>query len=130
MLKSRFNRKPNSSCKIYGKPHPTHNCWHNKNKRVPAGAEIASSAGFHSSNKRKNLQSRGLNWNQGRINYRQSQSSNEKVDHKVNFCKVKNEQPGLENCTRPLVFMSGSSVRASGNCHLLARQDELIFLVL
>ena len=32
--------------------------------------------------------------------------------------------PGLENCTRPLVFTSGSSVRASGNCHLLARQDE------
>ena len=31
---------------------------------------------------------------------------------------------GLENCTRPLVFTSGSSVRASGNCHLLARQDE------
>ena len=30
----------------------------------------------------------------------------------------------LENCTRPLVFTSGSSVRASGNCHLLARQDE------
>ena len=37
---------------------------------------------------------------------------------------------GLENCTRPLVFTSESSVRASGNCHLLARQDELIFLVL
>ena len=34
---------------------------------------------------------------------------------------------GLENCTRPLVFTSGSSVRASGNCHLLARQDEKIF---
>ena len=33
-------------------------------------------------------------------------------------------QAGLENCTRPLVFTSGSSVRASGNCHLLARQDE------
>ena len=31
---------------------------------------------------------------------------------------------GLENCTRPLVFTSGSSVRASGNYHLLARQDE------
>ena len=31
---------------------------------------------------------------------------------------------GLENCTRPLVFTSGSLVRASGNCHLLARQDE------
>ena len=31
---------------------------------------------------------------------------------------------GLENCTRPLVFTSGRSVRASGNCHLLARQDE------
>ena len=31
---------------------------------------------------------------------------------------------GLENCTRPLVFTSGSSVRASGNCNLLARQDE------
>ena len=31
---------------------------------------------------------------------------------------------GLENCTRPLVFTSGSSVRASENCHLLARQDE------
>ena len=31
---------------------------------------------------------------------------------------------GLENCTHPLVFTSGSSVRASRNCHLLARQDE------
>ena len=31
---------------------------------------------------------------------------------------------GLENCTRPLVFTSGSSVRASGNCHFLAPQDE------
>ena len=31
---------------------------------------------------------------------------------------------GLENCKRPLVFTSGSSVRASGNCHLLAPQDE------
>ena len=33
-------------------------------------------------------------------------------------------RPGLENCTHPLVFTSGSSVRASGNCHLLARLDE------
>ena len=33
-------------------------------------------------------------------------------------------EPGLENCTRPLVFTSGSLVRASGNCHLLARQYE------
>ena len=32
--------------------------------------------------------------------------------------------PGLENCTRPLVFTSGSWVRASGNFQLLARQDE------
>ena len=31
---------------------------------------------------------------------------------------------GLENCTRPLVFTSGSWVRASGNFQLLARQDE------
>ena len=37
------------------------------------------------------------------------------------FCSM---AAGLENCTRPLVFTSGSSVRASGNCRLLARQDE------
>ena len=44
------DRKPNISCKICGKAHQTHNCWHNKNKRVLAGAEIASSAEFHSPN--------------------------------------------------------------------------------
>ena len=37
---------------------------------------------------------------------------------------LNNLTAGLENCTRPLVFTSESSVRVSGNCHLLARQDE------
>ena len=47
---NRVDRKPNISCKNCGKAHQTHNCRHNKNKRVSDGAEIASSAEFHSPN--------------------------------------------------------------------------------
>ena len=32
--------------------------------------------------------------------------------------------PGVEKSTRPLVFASESSIRASGNLPWLARQDE------
>ena len=60
-FENRFDRKPNNSCKICGKCHLTHNCWHNKNKRVSACAEIASSADFHSLNQRENWQNRGHN---------------------------------------------------------------------
>ena len=101
-FKNRFDRKLNSSCKVCGKAHPKHNCWRNKNKSVSAGSEIASSADFHSSNKRENWQNRGQNWNRGRNNYRWNQltpgrdsnrtNSNEKVDHQVYFCKVRDDQ--------------------------------------
>ena len=52
-FENRFDRKPNNSCKICGKAYLTHKCWHNKNKRVSTGEEIASrlSADFHSSYK-------------------------------------------------------------------------------
>ena len=39
LTKTRLIEKPNISCKICGKAHQTHNCWHNKSKRVSAGAE-------------------------------------------------------------------------------------------
>ena len=99
---NQVDQKPNISCKICGKAHQTHNCWHNKNKRVLAGAEIASGAEFHSPNQGGKWQNRGCNLNRGHNNYRQNQSApsrnsnrnynNNKVDHQVNFCKVKGEQ--------------------------------------
>ena len=52
------------------------------------------------------------------------------IKHFLSFVRsdnVKTVYPGLENCTRPLVFTSGSWVRASGNFQLLAQQDEWIF---
>ena len=98
----RVDRKPNISCKICGKAHQTHNCWHKKNRRVSVGAEIASSAKFHSPNQGGKWQNRGCYLNRGRNNYRRNQSApgrnsnrnynNDKVDHQVNFCKVKREQ--------------------------------------
>ena len=91
------DRKPNMSCNICGKAHQTHNCWHNKNKRVSAGAEIASSAQFHSPNQGGKWQIRVRNLNRGSNNYRRNQSApgrnsnrnynNDKVNHQVNFCK-------------------------------------------
>ena len=57
------DRKPSISCKIYGKAHQTHNCWHNKSKRVLAGTEIASSAEFNSPNQGGKWQNRGCNLN-------------------------------------------------------------------
>ena len=99
---NQVDRKSNISCKICGKAHQTHNCWHNKSKRVSAGTEIASSAEFNSLNQGGKWQNRGRNWNRGRNNYRRNQSApgrnsnrnynNDKVDHQVNFCKVKGEQ--------------------------------------
>ena len=99
---NQVDRKSNISCKICGKAHQTHNCWHNKSKRVSAGTEIASSAEFNSPNQGGKWQNRGRNWNRGRNNYRRNQSApgrnsnrnynNDKVDHQVNFCKVKGEQ--------------------------------------
>ena len=95
-------RKPSISCKICGKAHQTHNCWHNKSKRVSAAAEIASSAEFNSPNQGGKWQNRGCNLNQGRNNYRWNQSApgrnsnrnynNDKVDRQLNLCKVKGEQ--------------------------------------
>ena len=55
---NRVDLKPSISCKICGKAHQTHDCWHNKNKRVLAGEEIASSAEFHSPNQGENWQNR------------------------------------------------------------------------
>ena len=99
---NQVDRKSNISCKICGKAHQTHNCWHNKSKRVSAGTEIASSAEFNSPNQGGKWQNRGRNWNRGRNNYRRNQSApgrnsnrnynNDKVDHQANFCKVKGEQ--------------------------------------
>ena len=99
---NQVDRKPSISCKICGKAHQTHNCWHNKRKRESAGAEIASSAEFNSLNQGGKWQNRGHNLNQGRNNYRRNQSApgrnsnrnynNDKVDHWANFCKVKGEQ--------------------------------------
>ena len=96
------DRKSNISCKICGKAHQTHNCWHKKSKRVSVGTKIASSAEFNSPNQGGKWQNRGHNWNRGRNNYRRNQSApgrnsnrnynNDKVDHQVNFCKVKGEQ--------------------------------------
>ena len=72
---------------------------HITNKRVSTGAKIASSAEFYSANHEGNWQNRGRNWNRGRYSYHGNQSapgrnsnrsnSNEKVNHQVNFCKVK-----------------------------------------
>ena len=99
---NQVDRKPNISCMICGKAHQTHNCLHNKNKRVSAGADIASSAEFLSPNQGGKWQNRGRNFNRGCNNYRRNQSAhgrnfnrnynNDKVDHQVNFCKVKGEQ--------------------------------------
>ena len=99
---NRVDWKPNISCKICGKAYQTHNCWHNKNKRVSAGTEITSSAEFHSTNQGGKWQNRGCNLNRGCNNYRRNQSApsmnsnrnynKDKVDHQVNFCKVKGEQ--------------------------------------
>ena len=72
---NRVDRKPNSSCKLCGKAHQTHNYWHNKNQRVSAGAEIASCAEFHSPNQGGKWQNRGRNLNRGRNNYRRNQSA-------------------------------------------------------
>ena len=98
---TQYDRKSNISCKICGKAHQTHNCWHNKSKRVSAGKEIAFSAEFNSPNQGGKWQNRGRNWNRGRNNYRRNQSApgrnsnrnynNDKVDHQVNFCKIKGE---------------------------------------
>ena len=98
---NQVDRKSNISCKICGKAHQTHNCWHNKSKRVSAGTEIASSAEFNSPNQGGKWQNRGRNWNRGRNNYRRNQSApgrnsnrnynNDKVDHQVNFCKIDNK---------------------------------------
>ena len=100
--RNQVDRKPSISCKICGKANQTHNCWHNKSKRVSAGVEIGSSAEFNSPNQGGKWQNRGRNWNRGRNNYRPNQSApgrnsnrnynNDKVDHQVNFCKVKGEQ--------------------------------------
>ena len=69
---------------------------------MSAGAEIASSAEFNSPNQGGKWQNRGRNLNRGHNNYRRNQSApgrnsnrnynNDKVDHQVNFCKVKGEQ--------------------------------------
>ena len=66
------------------------------------GAEIASSAEFNSPNQGGKWQNRGRNLNRGCNNYSQNQSArgrnsnrnynNDKIDHQVNFCKVKGEQ--------------------------------------
>ena len=66
---NQVDRKSNISCKICGKAHLTHNCWHNKSKRVSAGTEIASSAEFNSPNQGGKWQNRGHNWNRGRNNH-------------------------------------------------------------
>ena len=60
---NQFDRKPSISCKICGKAHQTHNCWHNKSKRVSACAEIASSAEFNSPNQGGKWHNRGRNLN-------------------------------------------------------------------
>ena len=60
---NQVDRKSNISFKICGKAHQTHNCWHNKSKRVSAGTEIASSAEFNSPNQGGKWQNRGRNWN-------------------------------------------------------------------
>ena len=71
---------------------------------MSAGAEIASSAEFNSPNQGVKWQNMGCNLNRGRNNYHRNQSApgrnsnrnynndNDKVDHQVNFCKVKGEQ--------------------------------------
>ena len=65
--RNQVDRKPSISCKICGKAHQTHNCWHNKSKRVSAGAEKASSAEFNSPNQGGKWQNRGRNLNRGLI---------------------------------------------------------------
>ena len=100
--RNQVDQKPSISCKICGKAHQTNNCWHNKSKRVSAGAEIASSAEFNSPNQGGKWQNRGRNLNRGCNNYGRNQSApgrnsnrnynSDKVDHQVNFCKVKGEQ--------------------------------------
>ena len=63
LSETRLIEKPSISCKICGKAHQTHNCWHNKSKRVSAGAEIASSAELYSLNQGGKWQNRGHNLN-------------------------------------------------------------------
>ena len=65
---------------------------------MSAGVEIASSAEFNSRGKWQNM---GRNLSRGHNNYRRNQSApgrnsnrnynNDKVDHRVNFCKLKGE---------------------------------------
>ena len=141
---NQVDRKPNISCKICGKAHQTHNCWHNKNKRVSAGAEIPSSAKFLSLNQGGKWRNRGCNWNPGRNNYRLNLSApgrnsnrnynNEKVHHQVNFCKVKGEQgpdDGVHSVYHAKVYNPISSYRenlhkdSKGTCYFFLNLDCL-----
>ena len=84
---NQVDRKSNISCKICGKAHQTHTCWHNKSKRVSAGTEIASSTEFNSQYKGDNG---GQDWNRGRVDQHNNDfyNNNYRTDHQVNFCKI------------------------------------------
>ena len=73
-------------CKICGKPHPTHKCWHN-----PDNKKVVSSAEFNSQYRGDNSY-RDQDGNFGRVDQRDNHNShhdnNYRTDHQVNFCKV------------------------------------------
>ena len=82
--KNLVDRKPNISCKVCGKAHQTHNCWHNKNKRVASSAEFNSQYRGGNSNW-------GQDWNHGRVDqrdnhYNSHNDNNYRTDHQVSFC--------------------------------------------
>ena len=87
---NQVDRKSNISCKICGKAHQTHNCWHNKSKRVSAGTEIASSAEVNSPNQGGKWQNRGQDRNHFRVDQHDNcyDYDNYRTDHQVNFCKI------------------------------------------
>ena len=88
---NQVDRKSNISCKICGKAHQTHNCWHNKSKRVSAGTEIASSAEFDSQYRGGNS-NWGQNRNRGRVDHFDNHyDNNYRTDHQVNFCKINSD---------------------------------------
>ena len=76
------DQRPVVKCKICGKAHQTHNCWHNKNK-------VASSAEFDSQYQGGNSY-RDQDRNFGRVDQRDNHYdyNNYRTDYQVNFCKI------------------------------------------
>ena len=110
---NQVDRKSNISCKICGKAHQTHNCWHNKSKRVSAGTEIASSAEFNSQYRGGNS-NWGQDRNRGRVDHCDNHyDNNYRTDHQVNFCKIESSDVGKGQAKLEVLPHKDSK----GTCH-------------